>query len=104
MAIFEIPLAPQPQLFSIQLAGVTYNMRLQWNDATTGGWVLDIFDENDVPMVCGMALVTGADLLEQYGYLGFGGALYVQSDFDVDAVPDFTNLGVNSHLYFVTPD
>lgn len=104
MAVFEIPLSPQAQKFNIQLGTVTYNLRLSWNDAPTGGWVLDLLDVNDVPIICGIPLITGADLLEQYDYLNIGGSLEVQTDFDVNAVPTFQNLGIQSHLYFITPD
>ena len=106
MAVFEIPLSPQPQKFSIQLGQVTYNMRVFWCEAPTGGWVLDINDSSDVPIANGIPLTTGADLLRQLTYLGIGGGgqLVVQTDFDANAVPTFENLGVQSHLYFVTPD
>jgi hypothetical protein len=46
-------------------------------------------------------LVTGADLLEQFGYLDLGGAFIVQTDHDIDAVPTFANLGTAGRLYFV---
>lgn len=103
MAVFEIPLSPQPQRFSITLAQISYRMTVRWIDTDDGGWVLDIADSNSVPIVSGIPLVTGADLLEQYGYLNFGGELIVQTDTDLNAVPTYSNLGVTSHLYFVTP-
>lgn len=46
-------------------------------------------------------MVTGADLLAQYGYLGFGGSLYVQTVQNPDATPTFTNLGTDCNLYWV---
>ncbi len=102
MAIFEIPLRPTPQTFRVQLAGVTYQFALRWLEAEGGGWVLDIVDANGGPLVFGVPLVTGANLLAQYRHLGFGGGLYVQTDHDPDVPPTFENLGVTSHLYFVT--
>ncbi len=102
MAILEVPLIANPQRFSIQLNGVGYVFVVKWNTADDAGWILDIQDENNVPLVGGIPLVTGADLLAQYGYLGFTGQLQVQTDFDLDAVPTFDNLGDTSHLYFVT--
>lgn len=102
MAIFEVPLTPKPQRFFIALAGVNYQLTVQWRAADEAGWTLDIADAQSVPIVEGIPLVTGADLLGQYGYLGFGGQLRVQTDTDPDAVPTFTNLGGASHLYFVT--
>lgn len=101
---YEIPLSPQAQKFAIALGGVTYNLTVKWNNAPQGGWILDIADQNDVPLVGGIPLVTGADLLAQYDYLGFGGKLLVQTDYDAFATPTFTNLGTQCHLYFFVED
>ena len=60
-----------------------------------------INDVNDNPVVTGIALKTGIDLLGQFAYLNFGGSLYVQTDFDPLADPNYQNLGSTSHLYFV---
>lgn len=100
--VIEVPLTSEPQDFSIQLGSITYNINLYWNDASTGGWTIDISDSGDVPIVQGIPLVTGADLLAQYSYLGFQGRLVVYTDSDPDAVPTFTNLGEQSHLFFAT--
>lgn len=103
MAVFEIPLSPQPQKFQIPLNGVTYGMILRYIDTDMGGWVLDILESDDTPIIQGIPLVTGEDLLAQYAYLGIVGGLIVQTDHDVNAVPTYANLGVSSHLYFRTP-
>lgn len=100
MSAVEIPLSPSPQSFSIALAGVTYRFTIKWN-TSSNCWVLDIADDQNDPLVNGLAMVTGRDLLEPYGYLNFGGQLIVQTDNDPTAVPTFTNLGITSHLYFV---
>lgn len=103
MATFEILLTPEAQTFQVSLAGVQYQFTLQWRDAVNnGGWVLDIADATSNPMVSGIPLVTGVDLLAQYGYLGIAAELWVQTD-AADAVPTYTNLGIESHLYAVTP-
>lgn len=120
---FQIPLITSPQSFSIQLAGVPYNMRLifcganvgpvdllgQEADTSTtfdennvGGWILDISDQDNVPILCGVPLVTGIDLLYQYVYLNFGGALVVTTQGDPDVPPTLTSLGTSSVIYFVT--
>jgi len=99
---FEIPLSPTPATFNISLAGVIYTLTVQWNEPAQS-WMLDIGDSSGVPIVNAIALVTGADLLGDYGYMNFGGQLIVQSDFDVDKVPDFNSLGTTGHLYFVVP-
>ena len=103
---FEIPLQATPQTLSVSLNGNTYNLTVHWCDGPTiqsPCWILDIADVNDNPLAQGIPMVTGADLLEQFGYLGIGGQLFVQTDNDPDAVPTFTNLGTIGHLYFV-PD
>jgi len=101
LAVFEIPLISSPQKFNVQLGALVYSMRVQWRDVEEGGWFLDIADQNDVPIVRGIPFVTGADLLAQYKYLGFGGKLFVQSDSNPDETPSFTNLGQTSHLYWL---
>lgn len=98
---YEIPLSSTPQTFRIPLAGVTYQMTVRWNWINTS-WVLDIADSSGNPIVSGIPLVTGADLLEQFGYLGLGGSLYVQTDNDPNAVPTYQNLGTTGHVYFST--
>ncbi len=98
---YEIPLSPMPQQLSIALAGVTYNLNVYWCDPAQC-WMLDIADSTETPILTGIPIVTGADLLEPYAYLNFGGQLQVQTDQDTFAVPTYDNLGVNGHLYFVT--
>lgn len=104
---YEIPLSPEAQRFTIPLGGKDYQLRLSYQDAPEGGWLLDILDPLDdpaSPIVCGIPLVTGSDLLEQYGHLGIGGELWVATDADPDAVPSFENLGQAGRLFFVVPE
>lgn len=113
MQTYEIPLQAQSQSFSVTMAGATYQMMLIWRaseviafpaspDANAAGtWVLDIADNQGNPLLRGVPLVTGADLLAPYTYMGFPGSLVVQTDHDTDAMPTYSNLGTNSHLYFV---
>lgn len=102
--ITEIPLTPsRARIFTITLGGTLYNMRLTYDIAQDGCWILDIGDANQVPLVAGIPLVSGVDLLAQYAYLNFGGALVVTTDRGAGEVPTFDGLGVTSHLYFVTP-
>lgn len=102
MTVYNIPLSPQPQVFSIELAAITYRLRFYWNDAENGGWIMDIASSTDIPIVQGIPLVTGTDLLAQYNYLGFGGAIFVQTPSDEMEPPTFSNLGVGSFLLFLT--
>lgn len=97
---YLIPLTAQPQTLTVTLGGNQYNLRVLWNSAANC-WVLDIYDASGNPVVLGIAVVTGVDLLGQFGHLNFGGQLIAQTDFDTLAVPTQTNLGTNGNLYFV---
>lgn len=99
MTVYEIPLTPQPQALTVVFPnGRRYNLRLIYMFTPDDCWALDIADALDVPLVQGIALVTGADLLAQYAYLDFGCSLYCATDADPTAVPTASNLGVASHL------
>lgn len=100
---FLIPLSPTPQTLSVALAGVTYQLTVRWNEQNQA-WTLDIADNSGNPILSGIPLVTGEDLLAPFGYLNFGGQLIVQTSNDVDAVPTFQNLGSTGNLYFVVID
>lgn len=104
MSVYQIPLSPGvAQGFVAPLAGgVAYNFRVFYVDAPDGdgGWMMDISDSLGNPLLAGVPLVTGADLLAQYAYLGIGGTIYVITDGDPSAPPTFQNLGVNSHLAY----
>jgi hypothetical protein len=99
--VYEIPLSPQPQTFGITLAGTTYGFDVHWN-VQNASWMIDIADASGNPIVSGIPMVTGADLLEQYSYLGFQFALVAQTDNSPDTVPTFDTLGTTSHLYAIT--
>lgn len=98
---YEIPTSPTPQSFTITLSGVQYQLALRWCDPAAS-WLLDIADVNGVPLLSGIAVVTGTDLLDPYAYLGFGGALYAATDHDPDTPPGFDTLGRTSHIYWIT--
>ena len=65
---------------------------------------MDIADGGGNALVGGIPLITGADLLEQYRYLGFRGGLFVQGAANPDELPTFEDLGYGSHLYWVTEE
>ena len=103
-AVFEIPLqVGTPQTFSIALGGITYQLTFLYRNDPAGGWTVDIADSSGNPILQGVPLVTGADLLAQYKHLGFTGSLVVQTVSNPDAVPTFANLGDDGQIYWVTP-
>lgn len=97
-SVYEVPLNGQPQTLQITLGNVAYQLTVQWRNAT--GWVLDIATLDGTAILQGVPLVTGADLLGQYKYLGITGGLFVSTDADPNAPPTYSNLGTASHLYF----
>lgn len=104
-AVFELPLTAQPQEFRVSISGITYAMQLYWLRPAQC-WVLNIFDNLHNPLIMGVPLVTGANLLEQFiRYIGPQGKLFVISDhtehLSDDAVPDWTNLGITGHCYYL---
>ncbi|GHV49938.1 hypothetical protein FACS1894216_01230 [Synergistales bacterium] len=102
MTPYRIPLTPVPQTFSIVLGDVRYTINLYWSDAEQGKyWVIDILDaDTSEPIVKGIPLVTGCDLLAQFGTLGFKGSLvaYVSGS---DERPGYDDLGGEGNLFFV---
>ena len=103
---FLIPLTTIPQTFQINLGGIQYSMTVRWNVTEydgNGSWFVAFADATTgVEIIDNMPLVTGIDLLDGLEYLGFNGSLIVYTDGDATAVPDFTDLGVQSNLYFLT--
>jgi hypothetical protein len=97
--VFEIPLIGQSETFSVVLLNITYQFSVTWRDAVST-WFLDIADASGNPLVQGIPLVTGADLLGQYEYLGIGGALIVMLDGDQTVEPTYVTLGQSAHLRF----
>ena len=100
MTAFEIPLKNNAQAFNITISNVVYGLLVAWN-TFDAAWYLDIADQNSEPILQGLKLLPGVDLLDPYGYLGFGFGLQVQTDHDTFAAPTFDNLGTTSHLYAV---
>lgn len=101
---YLIPTAPANQQFTISLGAIVYTIKLRWN-AFNNAWTLYISDNLGNPILSGVAVITGADLLAQFEYLGIGGAgaqMYAQGPTG-DSVPDFSTMGSTSNLYFVTP-
>ena len=104
MREYIIPLTSTPQKFNISLANKEYRITVRWNAAIEGGWWLDIATpDNYEPILSGIPIVTGVDLLGPYGYLNFGGSLVCWAG-NSDASPMFENLGRENELLFVVSD
>lgn len=101
--IYEIPLSGAPERFEIEIAGNNYKMRIKWNDYLNR-WCMDISRTDDTPLIRNLAMVAAENLLEQYEYLGFNFALYMQVDGKPYADADFTNLGTDARLLVEVPD
>jgi hypothetical protein len=97
---YEIPLINLAQKLNIQLGTDYYILRLRYCFTPMGGWIMDIYDNQGVQLICGIPLVTGCDLLEQYAYVGIPGSMYVATDGNPPVVPTNDNLGQTSHLYY----
>jgi len=93
-----------PQKLSVQLNGVTYQFTILYrNDSVIPQWTLDIADVAGNPLIRGIPLVTGADLLAQYKHIISGGLLVVQPADGTNQTPTFDNLGKDTQLCWVTP-
>lgn len=100
---FVVPfLVGQPQTLGIVLNGIRYVLRVYWNDPAQC-WNFDLSDSSKNPILQGIPIVTGVNLLAQYAYLGIGGRLIAQTTNDANAVPTFTNLGAVGNLYYLLP-
>ena len=103
LTLSEIPLAPLPVIFQINLVGRDYQFRTQYRDADDAGWVLDIDRMTPAPfeeLVHGIPLVTGLDLLWQHQHHDFRFHLMMRSDDDRDR-PLTTTLGRSDRLYYL---
>jgi hypothetical protein len=100
--VFEVPLSPSPQVFSIDLNGTSYRLTFTYRDTAMGGWMMDVATDAGTPLACGLPLVTGANLLGQFEYLNMNGAMVVVTDGDETAIPTFFNLGIQSRLLWVS--
>lgn len=99
MTIKKIPLEATPQKFTIILNKNTYNFLYKWN--ISQGWILDIFDKNDVLLLANIPFATGRPLTEAFKYLNFDGDLVVYTD-NSDLPPTLANLAIGSNLFFLS--
>lgn len=98
MAFYEIPLLTGSQSFFTPLNGTTYKFRLIWRDPV--GWFLDIAKADETPLINGIAVVTGVNLIKQYQHK-LKGELWVYTDGLEN--PDYTSVGTTLKLYWKDP-
>lgn len=99
--IYEIPLNPKAESFLIILNGKTYFFTTVWNNAGDN-WELTIQNQNEIVIASSLPLLLGVDVLSQLGYLEIGGRLVIVSD-EIGVKPTYENLGITTHLLFITP-
>ena len=95
MAIYEIPLRSGNQKFNVNLGKSIYKLRLIYR---IDQWYLDILDTSEKPLITGLLLCPGIDLLEQYKHV-INGSLYVVN-FEQDEIAKYGYLGSKIKLYY----
>jgi hypothetical protein len=105
----EIPTEPGgPFSERLTILNYDYTLRFAWN-VRSNCWVVEFWDTTNLyKILCGVPLVTGCDLLEQFRYLGLGShaimtVMSIGPAISPDSVPTFDNLGIDGHLYMTTP-
>jgi hypothetical protein len=108
-SIAEIPTeSGHPFNETVTWGGVAYTLFFKWNTVTQC-WQLDIYDVDGItPILIGLPIVTGTDLLGQFGYIPLATTTVITvmttGPFNSpDSVPTFDNLGTDGHVYLVMP-
>lgn len=99
----EFPLRPEAQEMSITLGTTEYQVRFGWADTVDGGWFIDISALDGTPLLRGLPLTAGENVLQQFDYLGIPGEIRVMTDNDQLVEPTYANLGSNGKVLFITP-
>lgn len=100
MALYEIPLTPDNQTFSLRIGDNTLGFRLIFRDAA--GWVIDMASAAGDTLIQGLPVLGGVDMLAPYAYLELGVKLFAVSGENVPEHPNATTLGNGSRLLFMT--
>lgn len=103
MATQEFPLLPATaQEMTITLGTKEYTVRFAWCATPEGGWFMDMYDLALEPMIRGLPLVAGVNVLQQFDYLQIPGEIRVQVDEDTLIEPTFENFGTTGKVVFIT--
>lgn len=98
--LLEIPLGSVPGTVSLNLPGRSVRLRLTFEDGE-GTWIMDIYDDGEAPLVCGIPLLIGLDLLGPYGHLGFNTRMFVlRRGGDPAEDIGYDDLGTAAGLFF----
>lgn len=95
--ITEIPLKKNNQEMNILLSGTVYHLIIKHNEYC--GWVLDVMSQAKTPILTGIPIVYGVDILEQYQYIGINGVLVFYCD-DPESEKEQSELGRKNRIYF----
>lgn len=102
MKAYEIPITPlQNQSFSIAFhVNAFYWLRLYWVEAPEAGWTLDIGYSEIEPLVCGIPVLPGRNLLDDYPELHLALILFIDTPGNQKKPPAFEDMGVLTKLYY----
>ena len=103
MAIIEIPLNPFSEQIENEIVGQNFSFKTRWNEFLRR-WVLDIGRNKNDWLISNIAMVAGADLLDQYEHLKLGWKLVLQVDGRPEDEADESNLGKEARLLVITND
>ncbi|ENX58797.1 MULTISPECIES: phage baseplate plug family protein [Acinetobacter] len=92
---YEIPLNFGNQKFNIKLGTTQYKLQLIYRAEQ---WYLDIFDTAENPLIAGLPMLVGDNLLAQHQHI-IKGSLYVLNTSE-DESQAFSDLGTNIKLYW----
>jgi hypothetical protein len=98
---YSLPVKPYAVKFRIMVGNTDYWFQTQYREAEEAGWVLDLLDANEQPMIMGIALVAGLDLMWQYHHMGVGFSLVLKTRED-RGTPTYESLGTDDELLLVT--
>ncbi|WP_423854287.1 phage baseplate plug family protein [Acinetobacter guillouiae] len=92
---YEIPLNYGNQKFNIRLGSAQFKLQLIYRASQ---WYLDIFDTAENPLIAGLPMLVGDNLLAQYQHI-IKGSLYV-FNINEDESQAFSDLSTNIKLYW----
>ncbi|WP_269914789.1 phage baseplate plug family protein [Acinetobacter sp. HY1485] len=95
MSYFNIPLMATNQRFNVSLGTTTYKLQLIYR---VNKWFLDIFDTQNTPLICGLPVVMGDNLLIQHQHIISGSLLVMNTN--ENEQQNFTDLGTTITLYW----